>query len=77
MPLPPTALGAAAITAGLTISLRIPGWADAATTAVSLNGQPVVRPGTCQVGTFLHVKQTRWRSGDVLVASFGMRPRFV
>jgi DUF1680 family protein len=70
-------LSAAPITADLTVSLRIPSWADAAATTVSLNGQPVVEPGTCQVGTFLHVKQPRWTSGDVLAASFGMRPRFI
>ena len=69
--------GAAAITDDLTISLRIPGWADAAVTTVTLNGQPLVEPGTCQVSTFLHVKRNSWKAGDVLAASFGMRPRFV
>ena len=70
-------LFAAFIAADLTISLRIPSWADAAVTTVSLNGQPLVEPGAGQVGTFLHVKRPQWRPGDVLVASFGMRPRFV
>ena len=70
-------LSSAPVAADLTISLRIPAWADAAVTTVSLNGEPLVKPGTCQVGTFLHVKQPQWKPGDVLVASFGMRPRFV
>ena len=67
---------AAAIAADLTVSLRIPSWADAATTTVSLNGEPLVEAGAGQVGTFLHVKQPQWKAGDVLAASFGMRPRF-
>lgn len=68
---------ASAISADLTLSLRIPGWADASATTVSLNGEPLVRPGAGQVGTFLHVKRPQWKAGDVLAASFGMRPRFV
>ena len=67
---------AAAIAADLTVSLRIPSWADAATSTVSLNGEPLVEAGAGQVGTFLHVKQPQWKAGDVLAASFGMRPRF-
>eukprot|EP01047_Picozoa_sp_COSAG01_P070895 COSAG01_NODE_10866_length_2066_cov_1.188612_2_plen_177_part_00 len=51
------------ITADLTISLRIPGWADADATTVSLNGQPLVRAGTAQVGSFLHVKRPQWQPG--------------
>lgn len=47
------------------------------TTTVTLNGEPLVKAGTCEVGTFLHVKRPRWRHGDVLVAVFGMQPRFV
>ena len=67
----------APITPDLTVSLRIPAWADAAVTTVSINGEPLVKAGTCQVGKFLHVKRPVWSAGDVLVASFGMRPRFV
>ena len=69
--------GAEEISNNLTISLRIPGWADAAVTTVSLNGLPVVKAGTAQVGVFLHAQRPQWKAGDVLTASFGMRPRFV
>ena len=34
-------------------------------------------PGAAQVGSFLHVKRPQWKAGDVLAASFGMRPRFL
>ena len=71
------AAGARGIAKDLTISLRIPGWADASATTVSLNGVFLIKLGTAQVGTFLHVKRPQWKSGDVLKASFGMRPRFV
>ena len=65
------------ITSGLTVSLRIPGWADAATTTVELNGEPLVKAGTCETGKFLDIKRSRWLGGDIITARFGMRPKFV
>ena len=62
-------LSSAPVAADLTISLRIPAWADAAVTTVSLNGQPLVEPGAGQVGTFLHVKRPQWRQAKLLRAT--------
>eukprot|EP01043_Picozoa_sp_COSAG02_P047519 COSAG02_NODE_4564_length_5212_cov_1.952297_3_plen_429_part_00 len=57
------------------INLRIPGWAAVATSTVELNGQPVVKAGSANTGTFLQIKSS-FKPGDVITASFGMEPSF-
>ena len=51
--------------------------ADRSAAGVGVVRGALIKLGTAQVGTFLHVKRPQWKSGDVLKASFGMRPRFV
>merc|ERR1712000_49831 len=58
-----------------TIHVRIPKWASQSTTSIEVNDQDVVKPGDAMTGSFLGVKR-HFVVGDVIKASFGMRPRF-
>jgi DUF1680 family protein len=61
-------------TGDITINLRIPGWATAADTSISLNGKSLLKPGSAaQNGTFLMIKAA-FKQGDVIKARFGMAP---
>lgn len=42
---------------------------------MELNGQPLVKTGTAEVGTFLQIKAA-FKAGDVITASFGMAAHF-
>lgn len=68
-------LGAGSTSSRTTLAIRIPAWAVQASTTITLNGASVLH-GPGLPGSFLEVTRV-WKSGDVVIASFGMAPRIL